>query len=121
MKYTDESLKKYPWLWKFDERRKTRCYEVGHRFRWFHKHYAKIDYYIGVCKKCEHNSFFQIKRDKASLKLSRVKLKTHSVEVSFEQARELIRQFNIQLPISHPLNVNGSSTTSTARKLEDNG
>lgn len=50
--YSDDSLKKHPWLRKFDDRRpKKVCAVDGHRWRWVYKH-GKDGYgFVKVCKR----------------------------------------------------------------------
>lgn len=51
-KYSDESIKKHPWLYKYDDRSTGKtCQEAGHRWRWAYRS-AKTGYgFVKVCKR----------------------------------------------------------------------
>jgi hypothetical protein len=50
--YSTESIKKYPWLYKYDDRSlKKRCFETGHRFKILVSRVKRNLSFVKVCKR----------------------------------------------------------------------
>ncbi len=91
-KYSKDSLKKYPWLWKYDKRFKRSCLKRGHRFHW-NKVFQTSTYLIsvGLCIYCAIPCQAAIHCDTQSrtLKVVRVIDSPQLIELNKENVSEL--------------------------------
>lgn len=93
MVYKDSSLRKYPWLWRYDSRRKRGCAKVGHRYKWFRIKESKDDCYFGLCKHCDKSRLLTIQLDQFArgVDIKKQYLITEVKTISQEDAKELMR------------------------------
>lgn len=62
--YKQSSLRKYPWLWRYDVRRKGMdCHRVGHRYRWFRIKKSTDQTFFGLCYRCDKVRLLTLKLD----------------------------------------------------------
>jgi hypothetical protein len=97
--YQEASLKKYPWLWRYDLRRKTHsCYKRGHRLRWNQIRKKKDIILFGLCRYCDRCRFLHIAFDQFNQikDIKKQYLITEVKPITQEEAKELMRKREIE-------------------------
>ena len=90
-KYSDKTLAKYPWKWKYDKRFKRSCSSRGHRFHWNRAiRTSSFILSVGACFYCAKICQVAVQSSGNKLKVIRMFESPDVITISKENMQELI-------------------------------